>query len=111
MTISKSIRALNLRIQRLPHRHCHNTGPLFLSFPPWKIHSPFLGWMIVNQWYGVAFAGLAISGATDWMDMLLGGCETLSPNPRVKVSKRSSTGTSKPSNISKLACSFYYSGL
>lgn len=29
---------------------------------------PVLGWMIINEWYLPAFAGLAISGATDWLD-------------------------------------------
>ncbi|CAN6458089.1 unnamed protein product [Victoria cruziana] len=29
---------------------------------------PFLGWMIVNEYYSLAFLGLAISGATDWLD-------------------------------------------
>ncbi|XP_010052827.2 LOW QUALITY PROTEIN: cardiolipin synthase (CMP-forming), mitochondrial [Eucalyptus grandis] len=32
------------------------------------ISGPFLGWMIVNEWYATAFVGLAISGATDWLD-------------------------------------------
>lgn len=26
--------------------------------------------MIVNEWYGAAFVGLAISGATDWVRFL-----------------------------------------
>ncbi|KAI4304274.1 hypothetical protein MLD38_039811 [Melastoma candidum] len=32
------------------------------------VSGPFLGWMIMNEWYSVAFAGLVISGATDWLD-------------------------------------------
>ncbi|XP_030533425.1 cardiolipin synthase (CMP-forming), mitochondrial [Rhodamnia argentea] len=32
------------------------------------ISGPLLGWMIVNEWYTTAFVGLAISGATDWLD-------------------------------------------
>ncbi|KAJ6802940.1 CDP-diacylglycerol--glycerol-3-phosphate 3-phosphatidyltransferase 1, chloroplastic [Iris pallida] len=29
---------------------------------------PVIGWMIMNEWYFPAFCGLAISGATDWLD-------------------------------------------
>ncbi|PQQ16024.1 cardiolipin synthase (CMP-forming) mitochondrial [Prunus yedoensis var. nudiflora] len=29
---------------------------------------PLLGWMIANEWYSSAMVGLAISGATDWLD-------------------------------------------
>ncbi|CBI23193.3 hypothetical protein VitviT2T_014558 [Vitis vinifera] len=29
---------------------------------------PLLAWMILNEWYLSAFVGLAISGATDWLD-------------------------------------------
>ncbi|KAG9454094.1 hypothetical protein H6P81_006998 [Aristolochia fimbriata] len=32
------------------------------------VSGPFLGWMIVNELYLSAFVGLAISGATDWLD-------------------------------------------
>ncbi|PKI61009.1 cardiolipin synthase (CMP-forming), mitochondrial [Punica granatum] len=32
------------------------------------VSGPFLGWMIVNQWYSAALVGLAVSGATDWLD-------------------------------------------
>ncbi|KAL9236630.1 hypothetical protein vseg_011274 [Gypsophila vaccaria] len=32
------------------------------------VSGPVLGWMIVNEWYLPAFAGLAISGASDWLD-------------------------------------------
>ncbi|KAI3440137.1 uncharacterized protein J3R85_003744 [Psidium guajava] len=32
------------------------------------ISGPLLGWMIVNEWYTTAFMGLAVSGATDWLD-------------------------------------------
>ncbi|XVF87707.1 hypothetical protein PTKIN_Ptkin18bG0142100 [Pterospermum kingtungense] len=32
------------------------------------VSGPLLGWMIVNEMYGFAFMGLAISGATDWLD-------------------------------------------
>ncbi|KAF9612978.1 hypothetical protein IFM89_004781 [Coptis chinensis] len=32
------------------------------------ISGPFIGWMIMNEWYLSAFIGLAVSGATDWLD-------------------------------------------
>ncbi|XWS12814.1 hypothetical protein CRYUN_Cryun37aG0122700 [Craigia yunnanensis] len=32
------------------------------------VSGPLLGWMIVDEMYGFAFVGLAISGATDWLD-------------------------------------------
>ncbi|KAE8708911.1 Cardiolipin synthase (CMP-forming) [Hibiscus syriacus] len=32
------------------------------------VSGPLLGWMIVNEMYGLAFVGLTISGATDWLD-------------------------------------------
>ncbi|XP_052202469.1 cardiolipin synthase (CMP-forming), mitochondrial [Diospyros lotus] len=32
------------------------------------ISGPFLGWMIMQEMYLPAFVGLAISGATDWLD-------------------------------------------
>ncbi|OVA10558.1 CDP-alcohol phosphatidyltransferase [Macleaya cordata] len=32
------------------------------------VSGPFLGWMIMNEWYFSAFVGLAISGVTDWLD-------------------------------------------
>ncbi|KAJ4975161.1 hypothetical protein NE237_000267 [Protea cynaroides] len=32
------------------------------------VSGPFLGWMIINEWYLSAFVGLCISGATDWLD-------------------------------------------
>ncbi|KMS96736.1 hypothetical protein BVRB_8g200410 [Beta vulgaris subsp. vulgaris] len=41
--------------------------PNFISISR-LISGPVLGWMIVNEWYLPAFVGLAISGATDWLD-------------------------------------------
>ncbi|KAL5578877.1 hypothetical protein UlMin_011319 [Ulmus minor] len=32
------------------------------------ISGPLLAWMIMNEWYCSAMVGLAISGATDWLD-------------------------------------------
>ncbi|KAL4628419.1 hypothetical protein ACB092_05G237500 [Castanea dentata] len=32
------------------------------------ISGPVLGWMITNEWYSSALVGLAISGASDWLD-------------------------------------------
>ncbi|KAI8000827.1 hypothetical protein LOK49_LG09G01633 [Camellia lanceoleosa] len=32
------------------------------------VSGPFLGWMILHEMYIPAFVGLAISGATDWLD-------------------------------------------
>ncbi|XP_062013458.1 cardiolipin synthase (CMP-forming), mitochondrial [Rosa rugosa] len=32
------------------------------------ISGPFLGWMIINEWYSAAMVGLAVSGASDWLD-------------------------------------------
>ncbi|KAK6917313.1 CDP-alcohol phosphatidyltransferase, partial [Dillenia turbinata] len=32
------------------------------------VSGPFLGWMIMNEMYAPAFVGLAISGASDWLD-------------------------------------------
>lgn len=32
------------------------------------ISGPVLGWMIMNEWYSAAMTGLAISGASDWLD-------------------------------------------
>ncbi|XP_058093574.1 CDP-diacylglycerol--glycerol-3-phosphate 3-phosphatidyltransferase 1, chloroplastic [Magnolia sinica] len=32
------------------------------------VSGPFIGWMIINEWYLSSFVGLAISGATDWLD-------------------------------------------
>ncbi|XP_018851913.2 cardiolipin synthase (CMP-forming), mitochondrial [Juglans regia] len=32
------------------------------------LSGPVLGWMITNEWYSAAMVGLAISGATDWLD-------------------------------------------
>ncbi|XXG73152.1 hypothetical protein AAC387_Pa07g2119 [Persea americana] len=32
------------------------------------VSGPVLGWMILNEWYLSSFVGLAISGATDWLD-------------------------------------------
>ncbi|XP_016648138.1 PREDICTED: cardiolipin synthase (CMP-forming), mitochondrial [Prunus mume] len=32
------------------------------------VSGPLLGWMIANEWYSSAMVGLAISGATDWLD-------------------------------------------
>ncbi|XP_021719680.1 cardiolipin synthase (CMP-forming), mitochondrial-like [Chenopodium quinoa] len=44
--------------------------PNFVSFAR-LLSGPLLGWMIVNEWYLPAFAGLAISGASDWLDGFL----------------------------------------
>lgn len=41
--------------------------PNFISMSR-LVSGPLLGWMIVNEMYGLAFVGLAISGATDWLD-------------------------------------------
>ncbi|KAK7292400.1 hypothetical protein RIF29_08179 [Crotalaria pallida] len=41
--------------------------PNFISFSR-IISGPVLGWMIVNEMYTPAIIGLAISGATDWLD-------------------------------------------
>ncbi|OMO64871.1 CDP-alcohol phosphatidyltransferase [Corchorus olitorius] len=41
--------------------------PNFISMSR-LVSGPLLGWMIVNEMYGFAFVGLAISGATDWLD-------------------------------------------
>ncbi|NP_001150447.2 CDP-diacylglycerol--glycerol-3-phosphate 3-phosphatidyltransferase 1, chloroplastic [Zea mays] len=35
------------------------------------VSGPVIGWMIVNEWYLPAFATLAISGASDWLDGFL----------------------------------------
>lgn len=35
------------------------------------ISGPVLGWMIMNEWYSAAMIGLAISGASDWLDGFL----------------------------------------
>ncbi|KAH9614006.1 hypothetical protein KSS87_010851 [Heliosperma pusillum] len=32
------------------------------------VSGPVLAWMIVNEWYLPAFVGLAVSGASDWLD-------------------------------------------
>ncbi|KAG4142864.1 hypothetical protein ERO13_D06G153400v2 [Gossypium hirsutum] len=48
--------------------------PNFISMSR-LVSGPLLGWMIVNEMYGLAFVGLAISGATDWV---LIGCVALS---------------------------------
>ncbi|GMH15794.1 hypothetical protein Nepgr_017635 [Nepenthes gracilis] len=56
-----------------------NTGGLmdsFLNLPNLisfsrLLSGPLLGWMIVNEWYLPAFTGLAIAGATDWLDGFL----------------------------------------
>lgn len=32
------------------------------------VSGPVIGWMILNEWYLYAFCGLAVSGATDWLD-------------------------------------------
>ncbi|KAL6197604.1 hypothetical protein ACLB2K_033211 [Fragaria x ananassa] len=32
------------------------------------VSGPVLGWMIVNEWYSAAMVGLAVSGASDWLD-------------------------------------------
>ncbi|XP_065878941.1 cardiolipin synthase (CMP-forming), mitochondrial [Euphorbia lathyris] len=49
---------------------------VFKSFVNWPnfismtrlVSGPLLGWMITNEMYSSAFVGLAISGATDWLD-------------------------------------------
>ncbi|PIN21144.1 CDP-alcohol phosphatidyltransferase/Phosphatidylglycerol-phosphate synthase [Handroanthus impetiginosus] len=41
--------------------------PNFISFTR-LLSGPLLGWMIVHDMYSSAFVGLAISGATDWLD-------------------------------------------
>ncbi|KAK4439321.1 Cardiolipin synthase (CMP-forming), mitochondrial [Sesamum alatum] len=41
--------------------------PNFISFTR-MLSGPLLGWMIINDMYSSAFIGLAISGATDWLD-------------------------------------------
>ncbi|KAL6614347.1 hypothetical protein ACP70R_036617 [Stipagrostis hirtigluma subsp. patula] len=35
------------------------------------VSGPVIGWMIVNEWYLPAFATLALSGASDWLDGFL----------------------------------------
>ncbi|TVU34846.1 hypothetical protein EJB05_16700, partial [Eragrostis curvula] len=35
------------------------------------VSGPVIGWMIVNEWYLPAFATLAVSGASDWLDGFL----------------------------------------
>ncbi|GAB2298845.1 hypothetical protein Dimus_032923 [Dionaea muscipula] len=44
--------------------------PNFISLSR-LISGPVLGWMIINEWYLPAFVGLAVSGATDWLDGFL----------------------------------------
>lgn len=44
--------------------------PNFVSFSR-LVSGPFLGWVIVNEWYFPAFVGLAVSGASDWLDGFL----------------------------------------
>lgn len=52
------------------------SGGLVESFVNWPniismsrlLSGPFLGWMIIHEMYVPAFIGLAISGATDWLD-------------------------------------------
>ncbi|XVE51138.1 hypothetical protein DITRI_Ditri02bG0015000 [Diplodiscus trichospermus] len=41
--------------------------PNFISISR-LVSGPLLGWMIVNEMYFSSFVGLAISGATDWLD-------------------------------------------
>ncbi|XP_060203514.1 cardiolipin synthase (CMP-forming), mitochondrial [Lycium barbarum] len=41
--------------------------PNFISFSR-MISGPFLAWMIIHDMYLPAFVGLAVSGATDWLD-------------------------------------------
>ncbi|XP_057764866.1 cardiolipin synthase (CMP-forming), mitochondrial [Salvia miltiorrhiza] len=41
--------------------------PNFISFSR-MLSGPLLGWMIVHDMYSYAFVGLAVSGATDWLD-------------------------------------------
>ncbi|KAL9259340.1 Cardiolipin synthase (CMP-forming), mitochondrial-like protein [Drosera capensis] len=35
------------------------------------VSGPVLGWMIINEWYLPAFAGLAVAGVSDWLDGFL----------------------------------------
>ncbi|XP_050229321.1 cardiolipin synthase (CMP-forming), mitochondrial [Mercurialis annua] len=41
--------------------------PNFVSFAR-LVSGPVLGWMITNEMYSSAFVGLALSGASDWLD-------------------------------------------
>ncbi|XP_075495636.1 cardiolipin synthase (CMP-forming)-like [Primulina tabacum] len=41
--------------------------PNYISFAR-LLSGPLLGWMIANDMYSYAFIGLAVSGATDWLD-------------------------------------------
>ncbi|KAL8468911.1 hypothetical protein ACS0TY_031932 [Phlomoides rotata] len=47
--------------------HSFLNVPNFISFTR-LLSGPFLGWMIIHDMYSSAFVGLAISGATDWLD-------------------------------------------
>ncbi|XP_049935358.1 CDP-diacylglycerol--glycerol-3-phosphate 3-phosphatidyltransferase 1, chloroplastic isoform X2 [Nymphaea colorata] len=58
--------------QHLDNREASNADSVFnlpnlISFGR-MASGPFLGWMIVNEYYSLAFLGLAMSGATDWLD-------------------------------------------
>ncbi|KAA8515490.1 hypothetical protein F0562_018899 [Nyssa sinensis] len=41
--------------------------PNFISISR-LLSGPFIGWMIIHEMYVPAFVGLAVSGATDWLD-------------------------------------------
>ncbi|KAL8032820.1 hypothetical protein ABFX02_13G121900 [Erythranthe guttata] len=41
--------------------------PNFISFAR-LLSGPVIGWMIIHDMYSYAFIGLAVSGATDWLD-------------------------------------------
>ncbi|KAK9681601.1 hypothetical protein RND81_10G014100 [Saponaria officinalis] len=68
--------ALNAVISNSVKREISGGGGLAESFVNWPnfvsvsrmVSGPVLGWMIVNEWYLPAFVGLAISGASDWLD-------------------------------------------
>ncbi|KAL3627533.1 hypothetical protein CASFOL_028896 [Castilleja foliolosa] len=47
--------------------HTYLNIPNFISFAR-LLSGPLLGWMIIHEMYSSAFIGLAISGATDWLD-------------------------------------------
>ncbi|KAL1537356.1 cardiolipin synthase (CMP-forming) [Salvia divinorum] len=48
-------------------RNSYLNLPNFISFSR-MLSGPLLGWMIVQDMYSYAFVGLAVSGATDWLD-------------------------------------------
>ncbi|KAJ1405597.1 CDP-alcohol phosphatidyltransferase [Sesbania bispinosa] len=51
----------------LHSNHSFLNLPNFISFTR-LLSGPLLGWMITNEMYTSAMIGLAISGATDWLD-------------------------------------------